>query len=331
MNSKLFSTTIQYLNLESKKQNNNYLTEFISPITPKKLSCLRAERFYGKKQYKLGLFPTLVNKGLSISPNYRYKNYTLLTGTHFNNTNFSENKKTRNELPKISLSQERGKLIKTNVSEDNKYLNSFLYRNLKFSPKEVIKKENLRFMKWKRSEILEIHKKLMKKNELNVLTSQQKILNSNLNENDKNNYKSLTEENKESFEKEYNELCKNKLDEKYLIAKEINKIGKKLSWLKDNKNNKINDIENDKNSKEEDTEIKNNHNNINSTIFSKRLKAKDPVFEINHISSIPIIGKDIRLTSDLWKKDMKKYISYTLDISKPEDKQFSNELLNVYN
>jgi len=331
MNSKLFSTTNQYLNLESKKMNNNYLTDFISPITPKKLSCLRAERFYGKKQYKLGLFPTLVSKGLSISPNYRYKNYTLLTGTHFNNTNFTENKKTRNELPKISLSQERNKLIKTNVSEDNKYLNSFLYRRLKFSPKEVIKKENLLFMKWKRSEILKIHKELMKKNELNVLTSQQKILNSNLNENDKNNYKSLTEENKESFEKEYNELCKNKLDEKYLIAKEINKIGKKLSWLKDNKNNKINDIESDKNSKEDDTEFKDIHNNINSTIFSKRLKAKDPVFEINHISSIPIIGKDIRLTSDLWKKDMKKYISYTLDISKPEDKQFSNELLNVYN
>lgn len=133
------------------------------------------------------------------------------------------------------------------------------------------------------------------------------------------------------MKKEYNELCKNKLAEKYLIAKEINKIGKKLSWLKDNKNNKNNDIESDKNSKEDDIEFKDIHNNINKTIFSKRLKAKDPVFEINHISSIPIIGKDIPLTSDLWKKDMKKYISYTLDISKPEDKQFSNELLSVYN
>ena len=329
MNSKLFSTTIQYLSLGSKKRNNEYLENFISPIKTKKLSSLRAERFYGQKQYKIGgLFPNFTSKPLAISPNYRYKNYSLLTGSYFNSTNFSENKKTRNELPKISLSQERGKLIKTNVSEDNKYLNPFLYRNLKFSPKEVIKKENLLFMKWKRSELLKIHKDLMKKNELYVLTSQQKELNNNLNENVKNNYNSLTEDNKESFEKEYNEICKNKLDEKYLIAKEINKIGKKLSWLKEKKNN---DIESDKNNKEDDMENKSNHNNINNTMFSKRLKAKDPVFEINHISSIPIISKDIRLTSDLWKKDMKKYISYTLDISKPEDKQFSNELLNVYN
>ena len=329
MNSKLFSTTIQYLSLGSKKKNNEYLENFISPIKTKKLSSLRAERFYGQKQNKIGgLFPNLTSKPLAISPNYRYKNYSLLTGSYFNSTNFSENKKTRNELPKISLSQERGKLIKTNVSEDNKYLNPFLYRNLKFSPKEVIKKENLLFMKWKRSEMLKIHKDLMKKNELYVLTSQQKELNNNLNENDKNNYNSLTEDNKESFEKEYNEICKNKLDEKYLIAKEINKIGKKLSWLKDKKNN---DIESDKNNKEDDMENKSNHNNISNTLFSKRLKTKDPVFEINHISSIPIISKDIRLTSDLWKKDMKKYISYTLDISKPEDKQFSNELLNVYN
>lgn len=329
MNSKLFSTTIQYLSLGSKKKNNEYLENFISPIKTKKLSSLRAERFYGQKQNKIGrLFPNLTSKPLVISPNYRYKNYSLLTGSYFNSTNFSENRKTRNELPKISLSQKRGKLIKTNVFEDNKYLNSFLYRNLKFSPKEVIKKENLLFMKWKRSEMLKIHKDLMKKNELYVLTSQQKELNNNLNENDKNNYNSLTEDNKESFEKEYNEICKNKLDEKYLIAKEINKIGKKLSWLKDKKNN---DIESDKNNKEDDMENKSNHNNINNTLFSKRLKAKDPVFEINHISSIPNIGKDIRLTSDLWKKDMKKYISYTLDISKPEDKQFSNELLNVYN
>jgi len=329
MNSKLFSTTIQYLSLGSKKRNNEYLENFISPIKTKKLSSLRAERFYGQKQYKIGgLFPNFTSKPLAISPNYRYKNYSLLTGSYFNSTNISENKKTRNELPKISLSQERGKLIKTNVSEDNKYLNPFLYRNLKFSPKEVIKKENLLFMKWKRSEMLKIHKDLMKKNELYVLTSQQKELSNNLNENDKNNYNSLTEDNKESFEKEYNEICKNKLDEKYLIAKEINKIGKKLSWLKEKKNN---DIESDKNNKEDDMENKSNHNNINNTMFSKRLKAKDPVFEINHISSIPIISKDIRLTSDLWKKDMKKYISYTLDISKPEDKQFSNELLNVYN
>ena len=329
MNSKLFSTTIQYLSLGSKKRNNEYLENFISPT--KKLSSLRAERFYGKQQYKIGLLPTFTSKSLAISPNYRYKNYSLLTGSYFNNTNFSENKKTRNELPKISLSQDRSKLLKTNVSEDNKYLNSFLYRSLKFSPKQVIKKENLLFMKWKRSEILKIHEELKKKNELYVLTSQQNELNNNINEKEKSSYKSLTEDNKESFEREYNEVCKNKLDEKYLIAKEINKIGKKLSWLKDNKNNKNNDIESDKNSKEDDIEFKDIHNNINNTLFSKRLKAKDPVFEINHISSIPIIGKDIPLTSDLWKKDMKKYISYTLDISKPEDKQFSNELLSVYN
>lgn len=331
MNSKLFSTTIQYLTLGSKKKNNEYMENFISPINPKQLSSLRAERFYGQKQNKIGLFPTLTNKPLAISPNRRYKNYSLLTGSFFNKTNLTENRKTRKELPKISLSQDRGKLLKTNSSEDNKYLNSFLYRSLKFSPKQVIKKENLLFMKWKRSEILKIHEELMKKNELYVLTRQQNELNNNMNEKEKSNYKSLTEDNKESFEKEYNELCKNKLAEKYLIAKEINKIGKKLSWLKDNKNNKNNDIESDKNSKEDDIEFKDIHNNINKTIFSKRLKAKDPVFEINHISSIPIIGKDIPLTSDLWKKDMKKYISYTLDISKPEDKQFSNELLSVYN
>lgn len=59
------------------------------------------------------------------------------------------------------------------------------------------------------------------------------------------NYIYSTEDNKSSFENQYNKICKNKKAEKYLIAKEINNIGKKLSWIKeikDKDNTKENQI-----------------------------------------------------------------------------------------
>ena len=182
-------------------------------------------------------------------------------------------------------------------------------------------------MKEKKTGIHNIHKNLMKKNELYITAKQNKELSDNI-ENEKNKddeknkfrFISLTEENKASFENEYNYICKNKLREKNLIKKEINLIGRELSWIK---NPKINFDENLKNEMEEKEKSK------KRKLFQK-LKDKDPILEINQISNLPIIARDIKLISDLWKKDMIKYCKYALDSNKPKDIKFKSDLLNIY-
>ena len=99
----------------------------------------------------------------------------------------------------------------------------------------------------------------------------------------------------------------------YLILKEINRIGKKLSFA--NLRN-IDDIMNDI--------------DINNKLFSKRVKEKDSLLAINHISTLPSLGKDQKLVSDLWKKDMIKYCKLTLDEKNNEYDQLVKDLLHVY-
>ena len=125
------------------------------------------------------------------------------------------------------------------------------------------------------------------------------------------------------LENEYKTLCKNKLIEKNLILKEFIRIGKKLSWINDTKIKEGGEDENDQKEK-----IK---KEIANSFFSKSVKSKYPVFEINQTSTLPIIIKDKPLTSDLWKKDMMKYCQYTLNNKNEKDIEFGNDLLDVYN
>ena len=113
---------------------------------------------------------------------------------------------------------------------------------------------------------------------------------------------------------------KNKLRAKNLIKKEINQIGRELSWIK---NPKINFEENLKNKIDENEKSK-------KRIFLQKLKDKNPIFEINHASNLPIIAGDIKLVSDLWKKDMIKYCKYAIDSNKPKEKKFKSDLLEIY-
>ena len=69
---------------------------------------------------------------------------------------------------------------------------------------------------------------------------------------------------------------------------------------------------------------------IKRSIFLKKLKDKDPILEINQASNLPTIAGDIKLMSDLWKKDMIKYCKYAITSNKPKDIKFKSDLLEIY-
>lgn len=335
MIAKNFSCSIQNLKIKQPEYNQNgenYKIASISPTKSQNLPQIKHEAYtYTNKKIKL--VPFFTYKGFS-SPNNRYNN---IYKTIFNKTGLNKSKKLKQIFPKISLSIDRHKYNKTNKSKNNNnILYSSIFKMIKTSQNKCsIKKDNLFFMKEKKSEIQKIHKDIMKNNQLHIISTQKDELNNNLD----NTYNkkeiinqfsciSLTEENKVNFEKEYNSICKNKLKEKNLIEKEINNIGRQLSWV--NKFNKkdLKIGENYKNEKDkENNRIK---NNLLNSLILRRMKGKDPVLEINQTSNFPIIAVDKKLISNLWKKDMVKYCKYTLDIEKPKDKRFLSDLLDVY-
>ena len=117
------------------------------------------------------------------------------------------------------------------------------------------------------------------------------------------------------FDKEYNdEKYKSKSKEKKIILKEINNIGKKLSFS---------------NLKKLDDIIKNK--DINNTHSVKRVKEKESLLEINQISNLPALAKDNNMVFDLWKKDMMRYCKLTLDMKNKNNENFVKNLLCVYN
>lgn len=326
-----FSCSIHNLKLlpsTKSKLNDNLIITSTTPFKSDKFSSLK-QYINTQKKLRIKITPFFTYKGFN-SPNNRYnnniyKNYkTISIKTEFNK---NKNKKHNNIFPKISLSIDKSKYNKTNNLEKDQISFSSIYKMINAKSKCNIKKENLFFLKEKKSEIHNIHKNLMKKNELCIITKQKKEINDNI-ENEKNKneekkkfkYISLTEENKASFENEYNYICKNKLREKNLIKKEINQFGRELSWIK---NPKINFEENLKN----EMEIK---EKLKESIFLQKLKDKDPILEINQASNLPIIASDIKLISDLWKKDMIKYCKYALDSNKPKDIKFKSDLLDIY-
>ena len=333
MNPKLISCSIQTLDLSSNQNNPSSNKSISSTIETEKFLYLKPDTLYKNRRFLKA--PALTYRGfVTHLLNRNKKNVSFLT--LLTNTNFTENKKITQELPKISLSYDKKNLSKPNIVKNIKNENIYpsLFHKFKFKTnKNGVKKENLYFMKEKPSDIRNIHTKLMKKNKLNLMAKQKSELinydyNNNKEENNKyNSYINLTDENMKSFENEYNNICKNKLTEKYLIAKEINNIGKKLSWLNNDNNNKNNENE------EEDIKLKiqrEKHKEINSTFFSKRLKIKEPILQINQISNIPVITKDLPLITNLWKKDMKKFCKFTLNGNESQNKKFLNDLLDVY-
>ena len=123
------------------------------------------------KKYQLKILPSFTYKGFS-SPNNRYNN------TMFSSTDLSRIKKTNNIFPIISLSLDKNKYNKENKSENDNSLFSSIHNMATFN-KHNIKKENLFFMKEKKSEIQNMHKNLMKRNELFISLNHKKELDNN--------------------------------------------------------------------------------------------------------------------------------------------------------
>ena len=328
MNKNTFSCSIHNLKLippTPNKIDNKFIITSMSPFNYD----TKPEYYYTNKK-KMKMFPSFL-KGFT--PNNRYNYYTIIS-----NTDLDKKEKSNCVFPKISLSTGKLRYNKTNNSEMNDFLISSIYKKLKLSQNtKFIKRENLFFMKEKKSQIQNIHKNLMKRNEFNILTRLNNELNNKNIKNDeeeKNKFNSLTltEYNKESFDNEYDNICKNKLKEKKLIENEINILGKDLSWIKNFKKNNGQDDSVKKLNKEinKENKEKKKENNISNNILLNRMKENDPVLEINQTSNFPIIADDKKLVSNLWKKDMMKYCKYIFDSHKPTDKKLLKDLLDVY-
>jgi hypothetical protein len=306
----------------------------MSPFQNDKISFTRPELYFYTNKRKIKMTASFV-KGFS-SHNNRYNTnyYTIFSKTDSHKKNNKYNNCFSGINPGNSLSTDKIRCNRTNISERMKNLSS-IYKKLKFG-KNFLKRENLYFMKEKKSEIQNIHTNLMKKNELYILTNQNIAYNSDFKNNEEEKNKiclnAITEDNKASFENEYHYVCKNKLKEKNLIKNEINNIGKKMSWIinfkKNIENNRDKMMTDEEKKKEEDR--KKIEEIINNSTFVKRIKNKDPVLEINHTSAFPKIVDDKKLLSNLWKKDMMKYYKHIVDNKKSRSKKFLSDLLDVY-
>ena len=337
MNEKNFSCSIQNLKIMHYKSNlinDNGAITSTSPLKSKNISSIKPKAYaYTNKKIKIKLAPFSTNNGFT-SPNNRYYN---IYKTIFNKTDLSKTKNLKKIFPKISLSRDKGKFHKSNKSEKNDIMYSSIFKMIKTSQNKCnIKKDNLFFMKEKKSEIQNIHKNIMKNNQIHIMSRQNNELNNNFEKLDNNkecnskfSYISLTEENKICFENEYKNICKNKIKAKNLIEREIKDIGRQFSWVKKLKGKEIEIGENNKKGidNNNNNEIK---NNLLNSLILRRMKGRDPVLEINQASNFPVIAVDKKLLSNLWKKDMIKYCKYTLDIEKPKDKRFLTNLLDVY-
>ncbi len=341
MNTKNKSSLIHNLKIissSSTQLNDNFIITSTSPFKSKIIYSIKPKKIYAytNKKIKIKISPLSTYKGYFSPYKSSYNNgYKSI----YNKIDLNKNKKLKNIFPKICLYTDKTK-DKTQYNRVNKTENKI--KNNLFSSifkitktfkknKNFLKKENLHFMKEKKSEIHNIHKKIMRNNKMHILLKQNTDLNENRDKNKRVNnnkfsYISLTEESKACFEKEYNKICKNKLKAKKLIEKEITNVGKQLSWIKILKNNER--VERIKNNCEK--KITETNNNLMSTEFAKKMRGKDPVLEINQTSSFPVLSVDPKIISNLWKKDMIKFCKYGFDIDKTKDIQFVNDLLDVY-
>ena len=302
MDSKDNIFTLNNLRFYPYTPNKNQIINNDIPFSTIKYSTNYTKKHLSKRNIFKNVYKTYNrNKNNIYNNNNKTDYYSLVTNP--NNI--------RNKIINKSLNKRSQKNIKTRKG--------LLLSLIKSPKKNYINKNNFIFIH-KKDEITNLHKKLMEQNKLSVILKQEKEIKKILFNEDKKNLENEKRKinllNKKSmflFEKEYDKIPKNKIKEKYLILKEINSIGKKLSFA--NLRN-IDDIMNDI--------------DINNKLFSKRVKEKDSLLAINHISTLPSLGKDQKLVSDLWKKDMIKYCKLTLDEKNNEYDQLVKDLLHVY-
>ena len=301
MDSKDKIFTLNNLRFYPYTPNKNQIINNDIPFSTIKYSTNYTKKYLSKRNIFKNVYKTYNRNKNNIYNNNKTNYYSLVTNP--NNI--------RNKIINKSLNKRSQKNIKTRKG--------LLLSLIKSPKKNYINKNNFIFIH-KKDEITNLHKNLMEQNKLSVILKQEKEIKKILFNEDKKNLENEKRKinllNKKSmflFEKEYDKIPKNKIKEKYLILKEINRIGKKLGFA--NLRN-IDDIMNDI--------------DINNKLFSKRVKEKDSLLAINHISTLPSLGKDQKLVSDLWKKDMIKYCKLTLDEKNNENDQLVKDLLRVY-
>ena len=301
MDSKDNIFTLNNLRFYPYTPNKNQIINNDIPFSTIKYSTNYTKKHLSKRNIFKNVYKTYNRNKNNIYNNNKTDYYSLVTNP--NNI--------RNKIINKSLNKRSQK----NITNGKGLLLSLI----KSPKKNYINKNNFIFIH-KKDEITNLHKNLMEQNKLSVILKQEKEIKKILFNEDKKNLENEKRKinllNKKSmflFEKEYDKIPKNKIKEKYLILKEINSIGKKLSFA--NLRN-IDDIMNDI--------------DINNKLFSKRVKEKDSLLAINHISTLPSLGKDQKLVSDLWKKDMIKYCKLTLDEKNNEYDQLVKDLLHVY-
>jgi len=284
-----FSYSIKKLNFEPNKYrdlkekliiNSNSLSKIEKP-SEKNISTFSTCSIHkNRKKYFLsplsGKFPNITNN----------KNNGIYQALFKNN-------KPKKEFPKINLSYDihlKNKFTINNsmLSRLNKSRNS----NLEYL--NNLKKSNFLFMKDNETYIDTIHNKLMKRNKISLSSDKNIEDNKYVEEEEKINKPCITEENKKLFDIEYNKICKNKLKEKKIIIKEINDIGKKLSFLNDFHINK-------------------SYNFIKKNKSTKIMLIRDPIYQINNLSSFPYIMNDSNILLHLWNKNKTKYFKCMID------------------
>lgn len=298
MNYDDYSYSVKNLKLyQYTTPNKKLLINPESPFSTGKLSTNYSNKYTSKKYIFKNIYKTF-HKDIDIKNNH----YSLIT-----NPNCSS--KITNKFIIKSLKKEKKKKIKPLISL------------IKTPKKKIINKNNFIFIP-KKDEIQNLHLNLMKKNKISVKLNQEKelqniIFNNNKKELEqekiKNNNISLTKENFPLFVKQYNFLINDRKKEKKLILKEINNIGKKL-YFSNVKN--LNDLRKE--------------NDINNTLYAKRVKEKECLLEINQIANLPAISQDKNLVLNLWQNDMRKFCKLTMNSKNKNNYNFIKNLLCIY-
>ena len=247
---------------------------------------------------------TFTNKIYNMFYKYKHSNFqNNYSQPKFSFKNSSYNRSNSREICSLNSS----KLTPSTFSPLSK--NISMYRNTINTDKYYLTKEkpfNLKGFQKKLKRFNEFYLTSKKNNEQET-AKKQKTKSCDF-ENQKNS-KILNEQNIMFFNNEYNKFRKKKI-EKQIIINEINDIGKKMSWIKDNTNKKQYSIANE--------------------LLYKKLVKKNPILEINQTSSLPAIMQDKNLTANCWRADMSKYSQFILNLKKIDDQIFYKDLLGVY-
>ena len=289
---------------------------------------------------KLKFYPFTPNKKLFIKPDTPIS--TERFSTNYTNNNINNRYSFKNVIKTFHKDKNFYNNIRTNyyslLTNPSRMTNKYIIKSLKkdfkkkkvslFSiiktpkKKKLMNKDNFIFIP-KKEEIRNLHTNLMKKNKISVKLSQEKELKNIVNSNKKielekeeikNKNICVTKEILPLFRREYNnDIFGNKFKEKNIILKEINFVGKKLSFV------------NVKNIDEIKKDI-----DINNSQSAKKVKEKESLFEINQISNFPSIFKEKNIIFNLWKKDMMKFCNLTMNTKNQDNQELVKNLFSVY-